>query len=222
MKIDFYKQNGEKDKTVDYPKSLQYSISDDRILAYIKYLQNITRDSISDSKDRSEVRGGGRKPWKQKGTGRARHGSRRSPIWSGGGITFGPSKNRNFSTGLNKSEKRVAILSIISRFAENKKVLGLSEFDLPEPKTKKINEMIQKLPVKGKFSVVLSSGNDNLAKSFRNLPACVAVMKNSLDILKVVSGDMLIFTDKSFENFSESYSKSKKTAIIGSGGKDAK
>ena len=111
MKIDFYKLNGEKDTPVEYPKALESETSGANILEYVRMVLANKRQVSANTKDRSEVSGGGKKPWRQKGTGRARAGSSRSPIWSGGGVTFGPRADRNYSIKLNKKEKRAALLT---------------------------------------------------------------------------------------------------------------
>jgi large subunit ribosomal protein L4 len=209
MKIDFYKNNGEKDKSVEYPKYLESEISDQRILDYIKYIRNTIRDNIAHTKDRSEVSGGGRKPWKQKGTGRARHGSRRSPIWSGGGITFGPRNNRNFTVKMNKGEKKKALLAVVYSFVKNKKALGIVGFNPEKPKTALATKLIEKMPTDGRFSLISTKEAENIKKSFRNIVTCNTMTAEKIDVVGLLSGDYILFTDESLKRFIEIYNPNK-------------
>lgn len=144
-------------------------------------------------KNRSAVRGGGRKPWRQKGTGRARQGSIRSPQWRGGGVVFGPTP-RSYSYKLPKKVRRLAIKSVLSeKVAENKLVVveGLA-FDAP--KTKEFKTVLANLNVDTKVLIVLESGNDFAALSARNLPNVSIVESNNVSVLDVVSADKLLMT----------------------------
>ena len=109
-----------------------------------------TRRPIAKTKDRSEVRGGGRKPWRQKGTGRARHGSIRSPLWRGGGVTFGPTNQRNFALKINKKAKRKALAMVLTDKARQEKIILLDQLVLAETKTKKLFEILQNLKLRSK------------------------------------------------------------------------
>ncbi|MGY3766327.1 50S ribosomal protein L4 [Vagococcus vulneris] len=144
-------------------------------------------------KNRSAVRGGGRKPWRQKGTGRARQGSIRSPQWRGGGVVFGPTP-RSYSYKLPKKVRRLAIKSVLSeKVAENKFVVveGLS-FDAP--KTKEFKSTLENLNVDTKVLVVLEGGNDFAALSGRNLPNVSIVESDNVSVLDVVSADKVLIT----------------------------
>ncbi|MBO0477227.1 50S ribosomal protein L4 [Vagococcus sp. DIV0080] len=153
-------------------------------------------------KNRSAVRGGGRKPWRQKGTGRARQGSIRSPQWRGGGIVFGPTP-RSYSYKLPKKVRRLAIKSVLSeKVAENKLVVveGLS-FDAP--KTKEFKQVLTNLSVDTKVLVVLESGNDFAALSGRNLPNVSIVESNNVSVLDVVSADKMLITKAALTHVEE-------------------
>ena len=106
------------------------------------------RQITAHTKDRSEVRGGGKKPWRQKGTGRARHGSIRSPLWRGGGVTFGPRKERNFKQKINKKMRRKALFMVLSAKAKDNLLVILSDLKLEKPKTKLMAEVLKQLPAK--------------------------------------------------------------------------
>ncbi|MGO3652638.1 50S ribosomal protein L4 [Vagococcus sp.] len=144
-------------------------------------------------KNRSAVRGGGRKPWRQKGTGRARQGSIRSPQWRGGGIVFGPTP-RSYSYKLPKKVRRLAIKSVLSeKVAENKLVVveGLA-FDAP--KTKEFKQVLANLSIDTKVLVVLESGNDFAALSGRNLPNVSIIESDNVSVLDVVAADKMLVT----------------------------
>src|SRR3989338_2400984 len=110
---------------------------------------------VAHTKDRGEVRGGGKKPWKQKGTGRARHGSTRSPIWKGGGVTFGPTAVRNFAKKLNKKARRAALLSALSDAHRQERFLVVDSLVLPEVKTKILSTLMSKLPYANERALVV-------------------------------------------------------------------
>lgn len=153
-------------------------------------------------KNRSAVRGGGRKPWRQKGTGRARQGSIRSPQWRGGGVVFGPTP-RSYSYKLPKKVRRLAIKSVLSeKVAENKLVVveGLS-FDAP--KTKEFKQVLANLSVDTKVLVVLESGNDFAALSGRNLPNVSIVESNNVSVLDVVAADKMLITKAALTHVEE-------------------
>ena len=134
------------------------------------------------AKDRSEVRGGGKKPWKQKGTGRARHGSSRSPIWVGGGITHGPHKEQNFSLKVNKKTKRVAIAMLLTDKLTDGAFVAVADFALPEGKTKFVSQMRQVLPGAGKSALVLLTPGDTvMRRAAKNLPKTVTMYAHSLN-----------------------------------------
>ncbi|MCI0131164.1 MULTISPECIES: 50S ribosomal protein L4 [Enterococcaceae] len=153
-------------------------------------------------KNRSAVRGGGRKPWRQKGTGRARQGSIRSPQWRGGGVVFGPTP-RSYSYKLPKKVRRLAIKSVLSeKVAENKLVVveGLA-FDAP--KTKEFKQVLANLSVDTKVLVVLEGGNDFAALSGRNLPNVSIVESNNVSVLDVVAADKLLVTKTALTQIEE-------------------
>ena len=153
-------------------------------------------------KNRSAVRGGGRKPWRQKGTGRARQGSIRSPQWRGGGVVFGPTP-RSYSYKLPKKVRRLAIKSVLSeKVAENKLVVveGLT-FDAP--KTKEFKQVLANLSVDTKVLVVLEGGNDFAALSGRNLPNVSIVESNNVSVLDVVAADKLLVTKTALTQIEE-------------------
>lgn len=155
------------------------------------------RQVIAHAKDRSEVRGGGRKPWRQKGTGRARHGSIRSPLWKGGGVTFGPTKDRNYSLKINKKAKRNALLMCLSDKADNKKVFVLDELKLGSVKTKDMAAIIKKLPFKGSVLIAMPSADETIIKSARNLTRVTTMNADSLNVVAILRHENLLVTKDS-------------------------
>jgi len=149
MKVKVYNIKGEAVKEVDLdPAIFGVKIKPELVQQAVVVSQANKRQVLAHAKDRSEVAGGGRKPWRQKGTGRARHGSNRSPIWRGGGITFGPTRSRNFSLKINKKAKRKALLMSLSDKAANEKIILLDKLELEEAKTKKFFEILQNLKLR--------------------------------------------------------------------------
>lgn len=144
-----YNLAGEKVKEMDLnPKVFGIEVKPELVQQAVIIQRANSRQNLAHTKGRSEVAGGGRKPWRQKGTGRARHGSIRSPLWRGGGVTFGPTKNRNYSLKINKKAKRKALLMSLSDKAVNEKIILLDKLDLEQAKTKKFFEILQNLKLR--------------------------------------------------------------------------
>jgi large subunit ribosomal protein L4 len=144
------------------------------------------RRAIASTKTRGEVRGGGKKPWKQKGTGRARQGSIRSPQWIGGGITFGPTSERNFAIKVNKKVKRKAMLMALSDKVASEKFVIVDAITAKEPKTKVLATALKSLPVERTTLVVAPSSNPALVRMARNMPNVKCVTVQSLSLLDVL------------------------------------
>lgn len=171
------------------------------------------------AKQRSEVRGGGKKPWKQKGTGRARHGSTRSPLWRGGGVTFGPESNRNFTKKINKKMKQSALRMVLSdKLAEGRLVL-IDSLSLPEPKTKSMADILTKLPLKGRTTLFIT-GKDarNLILSGRNLQDVDFLGADSLNVYDLLKAHSLVIPVNLLEKIEELYSGKAKKESAGSAG----
>lgn len=163
------------------------------------YLAN-NRQVLAHTKDRGEVRGGGKKPWRQKGTGRARHGSRRSPIWIGGGITFGPTKERNFSQKINKKMKKNALLMALSAKAREGQIIIIDNLSLNQPKTKEMAKIIKNiLPAAGSALLVLNEKDENIEKSARNLTEIKVITINNLNIYDLLGYKYIIMQKEAIE-----------------------
>ena len=171
-------------------------------MAAVNQLAN-NRQGTQSAKTRSEVSGGGRKPWRQKGTGHARQGSTRAPQWTGGGIVFAP-KPRDYSFKMNKKEKRIALLSALSSKVAESKIVVLDEFKLDEIKTKKFVEVMNNLKVENAL-VVLEGENKNVVLSGRNIPSVKVTATNEINTYDVLKYTTLVVTKAAVEKLEEVY-----------------
>jgi large subunit ribosomal protein L4 len=171
-------------------------------MAVVNQLAN-NRQGTQSAKTRSEVSGGGRKPWRQKGTGHARQGSTRSPQWTGGGVVFAP-KPRDYSFKMNKKEKRIALLSALSSKVAESKIVVLDEFKLDEIKTKKFVEVMNNLKVENAL-VVLEGENKNVVLSGRNIPSVKVTATNEINTYDVLKYTTLVVTKAAVEKLEEVY-----------------
>lgn len=169
------------------------------------------RKVIANTKDRSEVRGGGKKPWRQKGTGRARVGSNRSPIWIGGGVTFGPTSGRNFSKGLNFKMKRQALRVVLSDKVSSKEMAILDELSMTEYKTKVFNNLVESFKSKA-FStektsmLVIESMPESMVKnSARNLQGVKILGVDNINIVDILKYRNIIITSKAVKILEDRY-----------------
>ncbi len=160
-------------------------------MAVVQHLAN-KRQGTQKAKTRSEVSGGGRKPWRQKGTGHARQGSTRSPQWKGGGVVFAPVP-RDYSFKLNKKEKRAALKSALTSRVESGKLIVLDELKLDEIKTRKFKAVMDNLKV-NKALVVLADKDEKVIKSARNLPTIGTTQVELINVYDILKGDTLVLT----------------------------
>ncbi|MCC7522646.1 50S ribosomal protein L4 [Candidatus Uhrbacteria bacterium] len=163
------------------------------------------RRSVAHTKTKGEVSGGGKKPWKQKGTGRARQGSTRNPQWIGGGVAFGPRSERNFSVKFNKKAKRAALFMVLSDKVANKQLLAIESIPTEAPKTKTVAEMIKKLPVGRTTLIVSPASNPMLMRMVRNLPNVKLVTANSVSIEDVLGYRSVAFLKDAVGAFEKLY-----------------
>ena len=171
-------------------------------MAVVNQLAN-NRQGTQSAKTRSEVSGGGKKPWRQKGTGHARQGSTRAPQWTGGGIVFAP-KPRDYSFKMNKKEKRIALLSALSSKVAENKIIVVDEFKLDEIKTKKFVEVMNNLKVENAL-VVLEGENKNVVLSGRNIPSVKVTATNEINTYDVLKYTTLVVTKAAVEKLEEVY-----------------
>ncbi|MBQ6231670.1 MAG: 50S ribosomal protein L4 [Eubacterium sp.] len=159
--------------------------------AVVTYLAN-QRQGTQSAKTRSEVSGGGRKPWRQKGTGHARQGSTRSPQWTGGGVVFAP-KPRDYSVKMNKREKQIALFSALTSKVQDSKLIVVDELALEEVKTAKFAEILKNLNA-DKALVVTKDKNDNAILSSRNIPGVETIMSSTINVYDILKHDSLVMT----------------------------
>ena len=171
-------------------------------MAVVQYLAN-QRQGTKSTKTRAEVRGGGRKPWRQKGTGRARQGSIRSPQWVGGGVVFAP-KPRDFSFKLNKKLKRLALKSVLTDKVKQGNLIVLDNIDLPEIKTKAMAGICTSLNV-GKALFVMTGSNTNVMLSARNIPTIKTAGVNTINVYDIINHESLVVTKAAVEQMQEVY-----------------
>ncbi|MBX4190051.1 50S ribosomal protein L4 [Candidatus Parcubacteria bacterium] len=172
------------------------------------------RQVIAHTKGRSEVRGGGKKPWAQKGTGRARHGSTRSPIWRGGGVTFGPSKEKNFKKKINKKMLQKALKVALSSKTRDGQLIVIDSFELNQPKTKEVATMLKHFSsVFGKPSSVLmvSPTNGAIVRAARNLPNVDVVQAAEVSPLMVLSSTFILVPKEAVQIIESKWIKSAKS-----------
>lgn len=170
--------------------------------AVVSQLAN-NRQGTQKAKTRSEVSGGGRKPWRQKGTGHARQGSIRAPQWKGGGVVFAPTP-RDYSFKLNKKEKRAALKSVLTSKVNDSKFIVLDELKLDEIKTKKFREVMENLKV-NKALVILNEKDENVIMSARNLPAVKTALTNTINVYDILKYDTVVVTKDAVATIEEVY-----------------
>jgi large subunit ribosomal protein L4 len=171
-------------------------------MAVVQYLAN-QRQGTKSTKTRAEVRGGGRKPWRQKGTGRARQGSTRSPQWTGGGVVFAP-KPRDFSIRLNKKQKRLALKSALSSRVQEKKLIVLDELTLSEIKTKEMKKICDNLKLE-KALFVINGSDRNIRLSARNIPNIKTAAVNTINVYDILKYDTFVVTKDAVNQMQEVY-----------------
>ena len=171
-------------------------------MAVVQYLAN-QRQGTKSTKTRAEVRGGGAKPWRQKGTGRARQGSTRSPQWTGGGVVFAP-KPRDFSIKLNKKMKRLALKSALMDKLQSGELIVLDSLELPEIKTKSMQTVCDSLKLSKAF-IVMDSGSENVVLSARNIQGIKTAGVNTINVYDILHHDRLVVTKAAIQKIQEVY-----------------
>jgi len=205
MKIDLYQQSGEKKGAIEVNETIFNSPVNDELmrLAMIRQLANARSGSIAHVKTRAEVRGGGRKPWRQKGTGRARFGSSRNPVWRGGGIAFGPRNNRNYEKAMTKKARRLALFSALSQKMSEKQIFALDSFKIEIPKTKEFVSLIGKLPVDRSVLVVLAAKDAVFEKTVSNIPNVKVILVNYLNLHDILKYEKVMFMEDAVKKAEE-------------------
>ncbi len=204
-KIDVYNVEGKKVSTCDLKEEV-FGIEPNETVVHsvlVNYLAN-QRQGTQSTKTRAEVRGGGRKPWRQKGTGRARQGSIRAPQWIKGGIALGP-KPRCYKYRVNKKEKRLAIRSLLSSKVLENNLVVVDKFDFKEIKTKQMATAMKNLKVEEKALIVLPSNNEVIQKSARNLEGVRTSSVNTINVSDLLKYNKLVLTVDTIKKIEEVY-----------------
>lgn len=201
--VKLYKQDGSENGTVELNDAIFGIEPNESVIFDAVVMQRASlRQGTHMTKNRSAVSGGGRKPWRQKGTGRARQGSIRAPQWRGGGIVNGPSP-RSYSYKLPKKVRRLAIKSVLSQKVLDANLIVIDSLSFDTPKTKDFAEMLGKLNVNSKVLVALEDGNETAALSARNLPNVTVVPAEGVNVLDVLNNDKLILTQAALSKIEE-------------------
>lgn len=207
MKADIYTKEGKKSGDISLPESifgLPWNV--DLVSQVVRSYELNARQGSAHAKDRSEVRGGGKKPWRQKGTGRARHGSTRSPIWIGGGVTFGPRNDKDYSKKVNRKMKMKALFVALSRKLEDGEMIFVDDLGFSSPKTKEAKGIMEALSANKGFEtlsnkrknallIALPSNDINVLKSFRNMGNVGIKEARNLTVKDVLSKKFLLIID---------------------------
>ncbi|MBC7074070.1 50S ribosomal protein L4 [Candidatus Parcubacteria bacterium] len=209
MKAKVFNQEGQIVKEIELPKEIfGLKINPDLLHQVVVSQMANKRKPIAHTKDRSEVSGGGKKPWPQKHLGRARHGSIRSPLWRKGGVTFGPRKEKNYKKKIPKAMKRKALLMALSGKMKDGEIIFLEDLNLQTPKTKQIAKLLENLKIKGKsILLVLPQKNENLKLAARNIPKLKTIMAKDLNPLDILSKKYLLFPIQAIEVVKNTFCK---------------
>ena len=204
-KIDVYNMQGKKVSDIELNENIFGIKPNEKVVhtALVNYMAN-QRQGTANTKTRAEVSGGGRKPWKQKGTGRARQGSIRAPQWFKGGIALGP-KPRDYRYTINKKERRLAIKSVLSSKVLEKNLVVVDKLELDEIKTKNMVNILENLKVEGKTLIILPEKNLNVQKSAKNIEGVKTGLVNTINVYDLLKYNKLILTVDSVKSLEEVY-----------------
>lgn len=202
-KVTLFNQAGSQVGDIELSDNVFGVVPNESVLYEAVVMQQASqRQGTHSTKTRGEVRGGGKKPWRQKGTGRARHGSIRSPIWVGGGVTFGPTP-RSYGFKMPKKQRRLALKSALSSKVNDENILVVEELSLETPKTKEMKQVLAGLSSDNKVLVVTADYNDGVALSVRNLPGVKFVTADGVNVLDLLNHKKLIITQDAVKQVEE-------------------
>ena len=204
-KVDVYDISGKKVDDIELKEEIFGIIPNENIIhsVLVNYQAN-QRQGTQSTKTRAEVSGGGKKPWRQKGTGRARQGSTRSPQWIKGGIALGP-KPRSYSYKVNKKEKRLAIKSILSLKVNENELVVVDKIPFTEIKTKNMTQALSNLKVEGKALILLPEKDENVQKSARNIEGVKTTLVNTINVYDLLKYTKLVMTVDTIKKLEEVY-----------------
>lgn len=203
MKTDIYDKNGKKVKSIELNDSI-FDVKENIAVVHqvVKAQMAGARAGTADTKERAEVRGGGTKPWRQKGTGRARAGSIRSPLWRGGGTIFGPSP-RSYAQKVPRKLGKLALRTILSSKAREGAFKVIDTFGLEEPATKKAKSTLAGLKVEGRVTVVVADGDEAAVKSIRNLADARVITASKINAYDLTDCAALVMTEEALGKVTE-------------------
>lgn len=189
--------------SIELPESLfGVNINEHVVYEVVKNQLANKRQGTQSAKTRSEVRGGGKKPWRQKGTGRARQGSIRSPQWRGGGVVFAP-KPRDYSYTVPKKVRRLALKSVLTSKAIENEIIVLNELNLEEISTKQANGILKAVKAGKKAYIAIAEANENVYRSFRNIEGVEVVVVNNINVYDLLRHDSLVLTQDAIKKAEE-------------------
>ena len=203
-KVSVYNMEGKEVGTIELNDAV-FGVEVNEHLVHMAVVQQLAnnRQGTQKAKTRSEVSGGGRKPWRQKGTGHARQGSTRSPQWAGGGVVFAPVP-RDYSFKINKKEKRAALKSALSSRVQENKLIVVDELKLDEIKTKKLAEVLKNLNVE-KALVVINDNDQNIVMSAKNIPTVKVAQTNTINVFDILKYSNVVVTKAAVATIEEVY-----------------
>lgn len=209
MKVEIVNLKNEKAGTLELPERIfGVKWNPDLVHQAVVAQQANAREPWAHVKTRGEVRGGGKKPWKQKGTGRARHGSTRSPIWIGGGVTHGPRNEKDYSKKINKKMKQLAIFSVLSKKIKDNEIMVVDSFSSASNKTNEWAKNLKNLvDLRSKSVLVLETSNKAFAKSISNIRNIDSMSPKSLNVFDVMKNRYIIFEAKAIEEMDKHYTR---------------
>ncbi|MEW6188810.1 MAG: 50S ribosomal protein L4 [Actinomycetota bacterium] len=203
LKLPVLSARGKKIDEVELnPQIFESEVNESLLHQVIRSQRAAMRSGTASTKTRNEVRGGGAKPWRQKGTGRARAGTIRSPLWRGGGVVFGP-KPRDYSFSVPKKVKKLALKSALSAKARDSELIILDHFKLKRPKTKEAVRVLKNLKVTKKTTVVVAEGNEDVKRAIRNIPFAKVIEVSEVNPYNVLDNDVLILTRDALNRLTE-------------------
>lgn len=205
--INIYQKDGKQTGTLEVSDAL-FGVTGNKAVVHEALIaqQANTRNRIAQAKDRGEVRGGGKKPWKQKGTGRARHGSSRSPIWKGGGVTFGPNALQDFAIKINRKAKKKALALVLSDRVAQQKFFALEDLTLGEAKAKQVSSMRKALPGVGRSMLIVTAPEDRaFVLAARNIAKTRTIGAGSLNVRDLLACEYVVASKAAIDKMTETY-----------------
>jgi len=207
MTIPSFSKDGKKSGTLAVPKIFSDTKRSNALLhQVVTGLKANLRRGTAHTKTRGDVSGGGRKPWRQKGTGRARAGSIRSPLWRGGGTTFGPRSDRNYEARVPTAMKKTALKQVLAQKIKDGEVFTVASLELSKPKTRLLETYLQKLPLKeGRILVVTGKPHADLARAGQNLPYLTVRTASLVNLLDLLTADSVVVTKDVWQTWEKQY-----------------